>query len=95
MHAACEGGKCQWSTTWHTNTLVFLIKIMKKNKPIFNNIWKFGSLFVKKKFISQSLELHHDHKYFDRTEIIPVKCNTVVGIKLPPKISQILAQTSC
>ena len=58
MHAACEGGKCQWSTTWHTNTLVFLIKITKNNKRIFNKIWKFGSLFVKKEFIAQSLELH-------------------------------------
>ena len=62
--------------------------IMKTNKRIFNNlqICKFGSLFVKKV---------HDHKYYDRTKIIPVKCNAVVGIKLPPKISQILAQTNC
>ena len=69
-------------------------KHLKKNKRIFD---KFGNLdhYLLKKFIAQKLELHHDHKYFDRTEIIPVKCNTVVGIKLLPKISQILAQNSC
>ena len=85
MHAACEGGKCQWSTTWHTNTSW---KRISEFSIIFNNlqICKFGSLFVKKV---------HDHKYYDRTKIIPVKCNAVVGIKLPPKISQILAQTNC
>ena len=74
MHAACEGGKCQWSTTWHTN------KSWKRISE-FSIIWK----FVKKV---------HDHKYYDRTKIIPVKCNAVVGIKLPLKISQILAQTN-
>ena len=52
----------------YTNTLGFLIKIKKKNKRIFNKIWKFGNL---------------DHTVADYRpstvilkEVLPLKVNT-------------------